>query len=710
MKSNQSLKSKQSKPDGCDYHDFRKAFFFTLLWSGVGFIMLLASNHLAAQDVDGKGSPTIPLLQTPTKQDLLQRLVRSSEGFQTQMAEVADRCTELGRPQLAEHTLAWIAPQDPSRHYLYLPPPSYQNPGQLDVGSDADEVTQFWARKVKQIRQAYAADLVTFSADAAQLQMGSKTSQLIALALHQDPENQTARSILGYIQEDQQWVDPTWQKFIVNPARRPALKLGWPAGKHLEANSSNFRLLTNASQDEAKHMLQRLQVWRTLWRQACLAYTLEPGAIKASINAKRPWPSGGERKHEVVLFSSRQEFLTALAHIKGIEKSVGYYDPTMLQSFYYLDDENLDLVSTWQHETTHQLFQETGRRIRNPGEQSNLWLVEGIAMYFESLRPIGTTVPVPDSPALNKVLNQAKPTSGAASVVSQDFFADNAFAQRIPMIWSLGGFESQRLQYARIRWQREGYFTPLTPFFAKGRIAFQADPDITRLYAQAGGFCHFLMMDQSVGQPESLDATDRVLSMLTNIYAGRSRPDMVATVTDQTAEQLTTRYQQWLSFDSQRLAPFLNLASDNQELALGYSALNDDDLRAFLAPNLFLLQLSATQITDASADAIAAHKELQQLFLDKTALTDDAILKIIAANPKLQSLDLSGTAISDKSVQALADLPLLETLWLTSTGITDDCAKNLQQMTHLKQLEISGTRISPSMKQQIQAALPQLTE
>jgi len=31
-------------------------------------------------------------------------------------------------------------------------------------------------------------------------------------------------------------------------------------------------------------------------------------------------------------------------------------------------------------------------------------------------------------------------------------------------------------------------------------------------------------------------------------------------------------------------------------------------------------------------------------------------------------------------------------------------------MTHLKQLEISGTRISPSMKQQIQAALPQLTE
>ena len=100
------------------------------------------------------------------------------------------------------------------------------------------------------------------------------------------------------------------------------------------------------------------------------------------------------------------------------------------------------------------------------------------------------------------------------------------------------------------------------------------------------------------------------------------------------------------------------------------SKFGDRDLEAF-APvfeHIVVADFSRTAVTDRSAAAIAAMKQLRVLRLTDTLLTDSTLLRLETLD-QLESLDVYGTAITPAVLPAIAKLRKLSHFYAGQTGI-----------------------------------------
>ena len=277
--------------------------------------------------------------------------------------------------------------------------------------------------------------------------------QLLHEVLVHDHEHKEARRILGFVQNSKkEWVRPT-RKTTARKASTKHSIVGWPRGRYLNVDSAHYRIATTADAETGLAMARKLERWHNLWRQLYFDYWAAEGVLQRWFEGR-----GGERvstrKHRVVFFSSRDEYVNTLSElgVKGVEVSTGYYNEKQKTMFFYHDPENEQAMrTTWLQEQAHQLFQESGVTKKDAIDNSNIWAVEAIAMYFESM---------------------------------------SEFENRA----TFGGNESQRLQYARIRVNRQGFFVPVEKLIAMGRREFQSNEDVVSLYSQSAGLAHYLML------------------------------------------------------------------------------------------------------------------------------------------------------------------------------------------------------------------------
>ena len=132
----------------------------------------------------------------------------------------------------------------------------------------------------------------------------------------------------------------------------------------------------------------------------------------------------------------------------NIEISIGMYHDQTRQAYFFAGKDSDD--RTLYHEATHQLFHESRPVAPDVGRRANFWIVEGIAMYMESLR-------------------------------QEDGY------------YVLGGFDDERLNAAQFRLLRDKFYVPLQEFVGYGMEKIQKDPRIGTLYSQAAGLTHFLV-------------------------------------------------------------------------------------------------------------------------------------------------------------------------------------------------------------------------
>jgi hypothetical protein len=163
-----------------------------------------------------------------------------------------------------------------------------------------------------------------------------------------------------------------------------------------------------------------------------------------------------------VLFRDRDEYVKRLARVEPqIEITLGIYRHAERTAYFYGGPASL--TETWRHEATHQLLHEITDATPDVGSAGNFWIVEGIALYMESL-------------------------------------------QRVDDYCTLGGFDAPRLQYARYRALNERFYVPLDQLVLMGRRQLQEHVDIRRLYTQAAGLAQFLMHDsQGRYRPAAMD-------------------------------------------------------------------------------------------------------------------------------------------------------------------------------------------------------------
>ena len=565
--------------------------------------------------------------------------------YAAKLEALAAKCDQLDLPKQAAITRAWHIERHAGRQYLFL-----ADDEQLAAskGNESEPVRK-WRENILAIRRERAAALFEEAKQAVADGKAANAFQLLHEVLREDPEHAEARRILGHRKNAR---DSLTQPRVDHP------KLGWKARSYWRQETPHFSVTTNHSAGAADELGQRLEALHALWRQVFFDYWSTAEGLKARFDGGNEPLARPRPKHQVVLLASREEYLAKLRpHESQINLTSGIYLDRQRTTYLYAGDPNV--VTTWWHEATHQLFQEgIAEAIDRPGQSRNFWAIEGAAMYMESL-------------------------------AQHDGY------------WTVGGCEADRLQFARYRALAGDFAPPLARTTSLGREQVQKDPDIRKWYAHFAGLTHFLMDGQQGRHREA------VVRLLAAIYRGNDRNDSLADLANTSAEELDTQYLAYLRLTDADLA---NIPSPRRlrNLSLGNTEITDAGL-VHLADywKLEWLDLSRTAVSDTGFKHVADLKPLQQLFLEGTRITD-ASLPIIAGFADLEELDLSRLPVTDDGLTALAPLSKLKILHLGGTRVSDAGIAHLAKLKNLESLDVTGTRVTAEGLQQLRAALPNL--
>ena len=569
--------------------------------------------------------------------------------YRTKLADLADTCEQDDMPIEASRARLSIPIRDPGRQYLFTPPT--MAPAEPP---DASDRQKSFHQQFTSIRKQYAAGVFQLAQFAARHSLGPQAYQLLHETLVYDPDHKLARTAMGFRNHQQfGWIrsaKPTraWL------ARTPQKTIGWDKGTYWEIDSPHFKIYSAAGEKQGLELAAILEETYWVWRQVFFDYWSSPRHLNQWLEGSASDRSG-KRQYKIILFRDRQQYLSDLAEVPNIDRSSGYYDENNRASFFYAAEK--PPTETWRHETIHQLLQENAGANKTVADRGHAWLIEGIAMYFESMQ------------------------------VREDYI-------------TLGGFDAFRLQYARLRCKREGFFMPLTLLDALTRDELQNHQDAARLYSQASGISQFLMT------AEGGRFRNGLIGFIKELYKDRRVKSTLAERT-MPLDQLDRHYKEFLVIQRGDLINhFMN--RDPIALALGRAGLKNQDLSVLEnCRHLQWLELSGNPISDDAIGSLGNMMELTQLFLDVPSITDASIAKIVTLTA-LQELDLSSTGITNAGVRALKSLEDLQVLWLAGSRVTDQCIESLAAMPNLQLVDLRKTAVTKSAVKTLKALNPDL--
>jgi hypothetical protein len=325
-----------------------------------------------------------------------------------------------------------------------------------------------------------------------------------------DPNHADARRLLGYQRVGDHWAGGHAQQML-KAGQQWSREFGWVRTRDLPNYERGLRPTggrwVSPEQDAQLHArIERGWAIRTdhflvtlfqLWRQLFGEFAATAEELQVRLDGKET--AGYLRKPmRVVYYRSREEYNDALQRIQPqIDVTLGIYLDLQRQSHFFAGPEQDP--GTIAHEAVHQFFYESAARpTRRLATVANMWAVEGVACYFESLAPKGT----------------------------------NAF--------TIGAADAGRLQAARHRRMVDNYYVPLAELAALGVTEMQERPDLPRLYSQSAGLASFFI-DGANGRYRPA-----FRELLAAIYAGRDEASTLQTTAGVPLEQLDREYGEFM--------------------------------------------------------------------------------------------------------------------------------------------------------------------
>lgn len=569
----------------------------------------------------------------------------SEVAFVQELERLAAICDRLELVELAEKTRGWHPAQRPDQLLLFTDVPFWDE--------TSDNVAQAsWAKRFNSARRGYAAWLVQQAkADAADGRE-MESYRLLWRALREAPDNVDAKRIVGALARGRAVRPRLTRSRVAHPL------FGWPAGSYSQLQTPHFEMTTRAGVKESIQLAQELENVYALWTQYFYPLWAAPGTLTSMLNKEaRAWPV--QREIQVVLLENRQDYLETLGVSDGnVSVSVGYYNPEAGLSFFYPSDGALE---TLHHELTHQLLVEATHigADAKAGTASGIWLVEGIALYMESLR-----------------------------------YRENH--------WTLGGIDSPRMQTARYRGLRDGYWPKWDSFSQAAASDWQSDRSVARLYSHAAGLTHVLL--DALGD----EGREAVFRALVSLYQGEEQSaDLLEQFAgDEDAAKL--RYQTLLVVDDAGVERLVRDAPLLKELVLSGSQFEPSTWQSLAAfKQLQWLNLAYTNASDRDLSWLDNFRQLERLSLEGTSITRKT-LALIATLPALSELDLSDCQLDAEALGPLRGNPRVRTLWLTNAPLTDQAVGILASLPNLEFVDVAGTQITDEKWQGLLALRPGL--
>ena len=439
--------------------------------------------------------------------------------FTTDIEDLARWCESKGLAEEAKKTRRVLSPTEPNKLFVSI---LNNVVGPAKLPADASKEAVEWDQRLAKLRRDYASSLFDMARRSVRSRREGLAFELAIEAVHADPDYEPVRRLFGFqkfrdhwrtayevkklrtgsvwndkfgwlpknyvrrYEDGQRLVDGRWIPAVEDAKRHQDIRNGW------EVETEHYTIRTNHSIEAGVQLGLKLERLYRLWQQLFVRYFASEADVVGLFDGRaRPTPY---RQHQIVYFRDRADYKRFMQDLMPNIDTIGLYRDRPPCAYFFAGDEADD--RTLFHEATHQLFHESRPVAPSVGQNANFWIVEGIAMYMESLR-------------------------------REDGF------------YVLGGFEDARMHAARYRFLESKFYVPLKEFAGYGRERFQKDPRIATLYSQAAGLANFLV------HYDGGRYRDALVAYLVMVYTGRDGPD---TLTDLTGTDFSTLDKQYREF------------------------------------------------------------------------------------------------------------------------------------------------------------------
>ncbi len=444
-----------------------------------------------------------------------------------QIQQLAAWCNAQQLTEQAQKTRRCLGPRDPYKLYLPVLP---EKVGRPDLNPDAPPEVVEWDRRLVRLRREQANALFDLARRAVRAHRVGLACELAMAAIRANPDHQALRRLLGFQQYHGQWrtayevrkmrdgqvwhgkfgwlpkshvgryeqgrryYQGRWISAAEDAKLRRQIRSGWLV------DTEHYTIRSNHSLEAAAQFGTKLERLQRLWRQIFVRYYATEAQVIAMFDGRArriPTP-----RYHVVYFRDREDYNRFLrTRMPNIGISIGVYYAPDLTAYFFAGKDYQD--RTLYHEATHQLFHQSRRVPPDVGKNANFWIIEGIALYLESLR-------------------------------EEDGY------------YLLGGFDDERMHAARYRLLKDNFYVPLEELTTYGMERIQKHPRIATLYSQAAGLTNFLV------HYDGGRYRDALVEYLSVVYSGRDTPDTLARLTGASYHQLDKQYRQFMEESLQR--------------------------------------------------------------------------------------------------------------------------------------------------------------
>jgi hypothetical protein len=456
--------------------------------------------------------------------DELQRAAQNLQvKYSDDLKQLATWCEEKGLKEQSRQTLAALSPHDPVKFYVPILPDEI---GPAKLPEDASPDVTEWDTRLNKLRRDQAAALYDLARRAVRSHQAGLALELALDAVRANPDNESVRHLLGYQKYQNQWrtlyevkkyhsgmvwhdkfgwllksqvrryedgqryFDGKWITAVEDAQRHSDIRSGW------DIETEHYSIRTNHSIEAGVALGVKLEDLYRVWEQMFIRYFATEADVIALFDGRARTQRGPSMQHKVVCFRDQEDYIRSLrAAMPNIDISVGAYLDSMRIAYFFTGKDSDD--RTLYHEATHQLFHESRKVAANVGRKGNFWIVEGIAMYMESLKK------------------------------------ENGY-------FVLGGFDDERMVAARYRLLHDKFYVPLDQLTGYGMEKLQNDPKIATLYSQSAGLTHFL------NHYDHNRYRDALVSYLTAVYTDKDGTDTLAQLTGASYSELDKQYREFM--------------------------------------------------------------------------------------------------------------------------------------------------------------------
>jgi hypothetical protein len=267
---------------------------------------------------------------------------------------------------------------------------------------------------------------------------------------------------------------------------------------------------------------------------------------------------------------------------------------------------------------------------------------------------------------------------------------------------TLGGFDTRRIQFARVRLLFENPFLPLEQLAAIGRTNLQRRPDMARIYSQSAGLVDLLMNGENGRLQQPL------IQFLKLIYRGRVKPGAFEKIIGNSFDELDEKFVTHLSVSSDVVEKHLIRPRSRTELSLPAAKLSPAAFDAIgQCVNLEWLDISKNEIRSADLARLKSCNQINQLFLNGCRFEENTLRELLLFG-KLDELDLSGSSVRDSQLATFKNLRNLKSLSLSATGVTDKALIHLADVKSLRTLDVTQTEVTNQGIENLKASNPNL--